>query len=346
MNGQRLASLKGVSADPINAAGIARVIGSRFDGNRDKALTGPEAWAFLREVMIRLEAAGLGRSGLTEPGRARGAEDVGGVRIGRLPFLFRGPERPSAGEPTRSAPHETRDALRHMTDFLTLRSADGRTLYTQLYAGYSASDRAAVRDALRARGYTHIYLYVVNEGDLGGAHFDGYRDARGFRDLLAELVDDGLAPVVWLAPDDAPTFHKTSERALPGLWDSFIPAIDDLVSSYVVGLEMDEYWSPAVQNRLGEHLDGLTDRPLFVHFGAGQWEGAKRPWVDGLIYQYGFRLTEQQIVERTRQLVARLHALGKTFIAGEYAYRVSEAHARRLGAAALRAGADGAGNGA
>ena len=164
MNGQRLASLKGVSADPINAAGIARVIGSRFDGNRDKALTGPEAWAFLREVMIRLEAAGLGRSGLTEPGRARGAEDVGGVRIGRLPFLFRGPERPSAGEPTRSAPHETRDALRHMTDFLTLRSADGRTLYTQLYAGYSASDRAAVRDALRARGYTHIYLYVVNRG--------------------------------------------------------------------------------------------------------------------------------------------------------------------------------------
>ena len=149
-----------------------------------------------------------------------------------------------------------------------------------------------------------------------------------------------------MAPDDAPTFHKTSERALPGLWDSFIPAIDDLVSSYVVGLEMDEYWSPAVQNRLGEHLDGLTDRPLFVHFGAGQWEGAKRPWVDGLIYQYGFRLTEQQIVERTRQLVARLHALGKTFIAGEYAYRVSEAHARRLGAAALRAGADGAGNGA
>ena len=62
--------------------------------------------------------------------------------------------------------------------------------------------------------------------------------------------------------------------------------------------------------------------------------------------QYGFRLSEQQIMEWTRQRVARLHALGKTFITGEYAYRVSEAHARRLGAAALRAGADGAGNGA
>ena len=105
----------------------------------------------------------------------------------------------------------------------------------------------------------------------------------------------------------------------------------------------DEYWSGDEQNQLGRHLDNLTDRPLFVHYTSGEWEGAKSEWVDGLIYQYGFGLSEGDVADRTAQLVSRLHPMGKTFIAGEYAYRVPEADARRLGAAALRAGADGVG---
>ena len=164
--------------------------------------------------------------------------------------------------------------------------------------------------------------------------------------MLQELVDDGLAPVVWLAPDDAPRFHADSARTLPRQWDSFIPAIDDLVSSYVVGLEMDEYWTAEEQDALGRHLNGLTDRPLFVHYLAGRWEGAKSSWVDGIIYQYGFGMSERQVEDRTRQLVGELHSRGKTFIAGEYGYRIPESESRRLGTAALRAGADGVGNGA
>ena len=319
----------------VNGVGeIIHSIGKNFDGNRDGTLTGLERLAFLQELASQL------RSELTtqEAGRQSGAPAVNPVQT------------TPASQPAESTPATTAlggdIGLNHVTDFLTLRANDGRTLYTHLYAGYSDSDRAAVREALKERGYTHIYLYAMNEGDYGGKTvFNGYRSPEQFRARLQELVDDGLAPVVWLVPDDAPSFHKDSAQTLPASWDRFIPIIDNLVSSYVVGLEMDEYWSGDEQDQLGRYLDGLTNRPLFVHYTSGEWEGAKSAWVDGLIYQYGFGLSEADVANRTAQLVSRLRPMGKTFIAGEYAYRVPEADARRLGAAALRAGADGVGNG-
>jgi hypothetical protein len=313
----------------VNGVGeIIQSIGKNFDGNRDGALSGLEKYAFLGELASQL--------GTREP-------------TSLVPVST--PVRTTPASPLGESPAGTTAltgdvGLNHVTDFLTLRSSDGRTLYTHLYAGYSDGDRAEVRDALKERGYTHIYLYAMNEGDYGGRTvFNGYQSPEQFRARLQELVDDGLAPVVWLAPDDAPTFHKDSAETLPDRWEQFIPAVDDLVASYVVGLEMDEYWSAGEQDRLGRHLDSLTDRPLFVHYTSGEWEGAKSDWVDGLIYQYGFGLSEGDVADRTTQLVSRLHPMGKTFIAGEYAYRVPEAEARRLGAAALRAGADGVGNG-
>ena len=319
----------------VNGVGeLIHSIGKHFDGNRDGALTGMERLAFLSELASQL------RSELTtsEDGNQSVAPATGPVQT-----------TPASGpaESTPSTSGLVGDIGRnHVTDFLTLRASDGRTLYTHLYAGYSDGDRAEVREALKERGYSHIYLYAMNEGDYGGKTvFNGYRSPEQFRARLQELVDDGLAPVLWLAPDDAPSFHKDSAQTLPASWDRFIPTVDDLVSSYVVGLEMDEYWTEDEQNQLGRYLDRLTNRPLFVHYSSGEWEGAKSGWVDGLIYQYGFGLSERDIADRTAQLVSRLRPMGKTFIAGEYAYRIPEADARRLGAAALRAGADGVGNG-
>ena len=322
---------------------IISKIGPQFDGNRNGSLTGVERYAFLGEVIRQLDTATPANTttSVSGPTASQGT--------GSTQPLHAGP----------SGDWSSIDAKRHVTDFLTLRLPSVRTpgddsnwhvkgaLYTHLYAGYSDSERAAVREALKDRGYSHIYLYAMNEGDYGGdTVFNGYSSPAKFRDMLQELVDDGLAPVVWLAPDDAPRFHADSARTLPRQWDSFIPAIDDLVSSYVVGLEMDEYWTAEEQDALGRHLNGLTDRPLFVHYLAGRWEGAKSSWVDGIIYQYGFGMSERQVEDRTRQLVGELHSRGKTFIAGEYGYRIPESESRRLGTAALRAGADGVGNGA
>jgi hypothetical protein len=257
---------------------------------------------------------------------------------------------PAGGTPAGRAPAGASppDPLAHRTDFLTMRGPGGETFYTHEYAGLPPAERAAIRAALKARGYTHLYLYAMNEGDYGGhVKFNYYDNPTGFRGILEELVRDGIAPVVWLAPDDAPRFHREHPPArIKELWDRFIPAVDGLVSSYTLGLEADEYWSSRQQEELGQHLRSLTERPIFVHYSPGQWEGAKADWASGLIYQYGFGLSEAQVEHRTRELVSRLSALGKTFIAGEYAHRVDEAQAQHLGAAALRGGAQGFGNGA
>jgi hypothetical protein len=113
----------------------------------------------------------------------------------------------------------------------------------------------------------------------------------------------------------------------------------------VLGLEMDEYWRAREYEQLGAHLGALTERPIFVHMRPGLWEPALSPWCRGVVYQYGFGKSADEIESVTRDLVPRLHAEGKIFIAGEYSVREPAAHAVALGDVALNAGADGFGNG-
>ena len=122
----------------------------------------------------------------------------------------------------------------HRTDFLTLPGVRSTLLLPgQLHL------LGSTLMTLQARGYTDIYLYVVNEGDFGGSvTFNWYEDPQGYREILEAVVRAGIRPVVWLAPDDAPGFHRNSANRLPTLWQTFIPAIDDLVGSYVLGLEL------------------------------------------------------------------------------------------------------------
>ena len=86
---------------------------------------------------------------------------------------------------------------------------------------------------------------------------------------------------------------------------------------YVPGLEADEYWSTVDQDRLGRHLRSLTRHSIFVHQSPGRSELARAAWASGLIYQYGFGLSEAEVEARTQELVARLAPLGKVRIAGE-----------------------------
>jgi hypothetical protein len=110
-------------------------------------------------------------------------------------------------------------------------------------------------------------------------------------------------------------------------------------------LGANEYWNDAELDRIGSTLNSQTSKPIYVHFTSGEWKGALKSWVSGLVYQYGFGLTEQQVEDRTRELVARMQQAGKTFIAGEYAFKADDATARRLGDAALRGGAQRFANG-
>ena len=229
----------------------------------------------------------------------------------------------------------------HRTDFLTL---DGK--HDMLgYAALSSDRRADIRASLRDRAYTHLYLYVIAENDIGLGYFNYYEKSDVYRSRLQEVRQEGLEPVVWLAPDDAPVFHRDSAETLPTIWNTFIPAVDDLVSAYVLGLELGEYWSSSEIRELGLHLNSLTDRPIYVHYNSGQLGEVYESWVDGILYQYLPPRTPESVRRETEQHAPRVQAAGKLFIAGEYAYMVPEHSAMELGATAVRAGADGFANG-
>jgi hypothetical protein len=229
----------------------------------------------------------------------------------------------------------TAPPLPHATDFL----AAG--IRTHPYAGYGDADRQRVREAMTSRQYRHVYVYAYNEQDYGGPEFDGLRNPEQFRQRLEELRAAGLAPVVWLFPDDAPIIHGTSTSALQGLLSGFVPKVDGLVSSYVLGLEIDEYWDSNKVNALGSTLRGLTAKKIGVHQTEGKWDLARASWCDYHVLQYGFGMTAQAVASMTKAAIA---AINKPVVAGEYELD-NEGRGKLLGDAAVAAGAAGFGNG-
>lgn len=252
--------------------------------------------------------------------------DGGGAQLDKPPPLDPPPAPPPPGGAS---------ALPHATDFLT---AGCRT---HLYATFDAVERERCRTVLQARSYTHFYIYAYNELDYGGPSFDLFAEPGRFRQLLAELRSAGLEPVVWLIPDDAGAIAATPARDIQAKLSAFVPVIDDLVSSYVLGLELDEYWLPPKVDSLGSRLSELTNKPIAVHQLPGKWDLCAFSWCDYLILQYGFDKTTSDIHRMTAEAIA---ALGKPVVAGEYE-TIDESRAIAFGNAGVSAGASGFGNG-
>jgi hypothetical protein len=228
-------------------------------------------------------------------------------------------------------------ALPHQTDFLSA------GCFTHTFAGLTSTARANCLHNIKSRGYTHFYLYAYNENGYGGPSFNYYLLPQAFRSYLQEIINQGLAPVVWLVPDDAKVMRQRSAGEVKAMLSQLVPQIDDLVSSYVLGLELDEYWGQAKVDDLGRHLDSLTQKEIGVHLKPGRWDYCQLDWCDYLVLQYGFGQTAPYIQQLTKQA---LSDLGKPVVAGEY-WRKSEGidGGKHLGDAGVAAGASGYGNG-
>jgi hypothetical protein len=225
--------------------------------------------------------------------------------------------------------------LPHATDFLTA------GCFTHVAPGLDPDQRASCIEGIKDRGYTHFYVYAYNENDYSGPSFDFYTDPPAYRDILQEIIDAGLKPVVWLHPDDAPINRVRTVAQLSARMSDLLPFIDDLVSSYVLGLELDEYWAQSKIDELGQHLDTLTDKKIAVHQLSGRWNVCRLAWCDYMMLQYGFGQTEDAIKTMTRRAI---DSLQRPVVAAEYSLS-DEAVSVSLGDAAVSVGASGFGNG-
>jgi hypothetical protein len=196
--------------------------------------------------------------------------------------------------------------------------------------------RRRVENALINQGDTHIYIYSQN-GDDGIGNVSPQSD---WEVRLDHLNSRGLRPVLWLMADDSPnlaskplSYHKSHNSEM-------VRRFDDKVDGYVIGLEVDEYWSAAQVREMVADLKAKTNKPVGVHLSPG----IKPEYLDNadIIYlQTGFDLNESQF----RAKVTEALSLGKPVIVSEYHMDSSSTVAKRYGDIACQMGAVGTGNG-
>jgi len=239
----------------------------------------------------------------------------------------------------------TTGTLPHKTDFLTFPACKAKGCGTTWYAAKAtAAERTTYRSDIIRRNYTHAYLSVTSS--TAGHLYYPSQDPNGpakFKALLQELVDSGIKPVVWLTSDSG-NWRNQSIDVIKNDLSNFIPVIDSLVNSYVLALEVDEYWTLDKSNQIGAHLDNLTSKPLADHQLPGKWDYCTS-WCDYMILQYGFGKTADGIKTMTGNAINSLSP--KPVVAGEYnTDENNEALSITLGNAALTRCAAGFGNGA
>jgi hypothetical protein len=204
------------------------------------------------------------------------------------------------------------------------------------------ADKVGMRNAAKAHGDTHIYLYTRNGGDNGGGfNLSSISPQPDWEAKLDELNNMGLKPVLWLTPDDSPSIVNQSLDAQKAHFSNMVARFDSRVTGYVTCLECDEYWSAAQVQALVAHLKSQTNKPVGVHmtpsFNAEYFANA-----DYVFLQTGFNKTPEQVKAMVAHAIA---VTGKPVVASEYHLESRSATARALGDAACAAGAIGTGNG-
>ena len=235
--------------------------------------------------------------------------------------------------------HQTYAAdLPQYADFLTIPACRAETTFYSNPAT-TASERAACRSAVKSRGYTHLYISIAHE------HANWFTSPAGFRPLLQELVDDDIEPVVFLTSDTG-AWKDGAIRAIKTDLNNVVPQIDELVSSYVIGIEADEYWTEGEADSIGAHMQKLTSKKIAVHQTSHRWDFCvKASWCDYMMLQYidpTTPITTAEISTITEEAKADLG--DKPIVGAEY-QGGSESASIPLGTAADAAGTRGFGNG-
>ena len=197
--------------------------------------------------------------------------------------------------------------------------------------------RKRMEDSLLANGDSHIYLYSQNEADDVG----GVSPKPDWESRINHLNSRGLRPVMWLMADDSPSLaalplskHKSHNAEI-------VRRFDSSVDGYVIGLEVDEYWTAAQTNEMILDLKKRTNKPIGVHL-TPSTPLAYVTHADVLYLQTGFGLSQEQFTEKVKAI---LSVTSKPVIVSEYHLNSSSLEARALGDIACQLGAMGTGNG-
>jgi len=250
--------------------------------------------------------------------------------------------------------------FRHMTGehdyligdwLLVITAGSGKVPLNHNAPTLSDADRKALLDFHRSNHLNLYSLYLQNNGDLGhvvnpflASDFNRFDLSRWheWERRFDALRDEGFILEFWLSSDQS---HALSDDQFMRFTDYAYARLGARREGlWVLGLEVDEYWSDGQRSTFGNHFQSknVYGRPLSIHFGPGTNPDRSKAWVDYVAVQYGFSNSAAQIVAKTE---ANRDA-GKPVYASEFAsLNTDDGTARRNMWAALMAGAGSIGNG-
>jgi hypothetical protein len=218
----------------------------------------------------------------------------------------------------------------------------------------SDADREEIVNDIKSGGYNSIFLYTLNQGDYDGKSVSPYQrgiiggafdDAKIqiWRDDLVNLIHQGIRPILWLVADESGVIRSASTIELKRYIQKMVHSFDDLPIMWVLGLEVDEYWSKAQADDLGIYLRSIAENPVGIHQLRGQTSMMTSDWVEFAVYQEGFKGDWTTIYSSALE---KQTAIGtKPLLFAEYEHGIIMPSFQK-GLAAAFAGSAGVGNGA
>jgi hypothetical protein len=218
---------------------------------------------------------------------------------------------------------------------------------------YTDGERQQILHNNVVNGHNTIFLYLMNQDrkivtpyldrkNIIGGEFDEAK-IQNWRAELLNMIALNLRPVLWLIPDDSPKVKSAPVSELKRYIHKMVTSFDDLPIMWVLGLEIDEYWSKAQSDDLGSYLRLLSVNPVGIHQRPGMTHYMTSPWVDFGAYQNGF--SGDWLSCYNAAIVKQAEIGNKPLLFAEYK-RGAGFTASQKGLAAMFGGSAGVGNGA
>jgi hypothetical protein len=216
------------------------------------------------------------------------------------------------------------------TDFLTAVSpGDNWKKWSSLfYLARTKSQRKTIREALVAAQYNSIYLFTLNQDVIsfspyGSGSFSvdtsqlNQSRVNEWKSAIEELIANQLKPFIWLAGDDSPKVAKMSLSAWKNYVVDMVAAFESYPIVWVIGLEVDEYWSTGQVEERRAYLMKKTQHPVGVHLTTIESKNKKTPYQNGFDFVMGQFASPQSNAKYVEQVKAYLIS-GIPYIASEF----------------------------
>ncbi|NOZ01135.1 MAG: hypothetical protein GXP54_04520, partial [Deltaproteobacteria bacterium] len=222
------------------------------------------------------------------------------------------------------------------TDFLTAVSqgTDIIGYNTHCYLAQGASKKQTIANALAGSQYNSIYIYTLNQGDYkgggnivtpygnGGWSFDtnalnAGRVAQWQSDIEALIYTYHLKPFLWLAADDSPDIDHAPLSKWKTYVDQMVAAFEQYPIVWVLGLEVDEYWSCAEVSERRAYLQSVTAHVVGVHLTISKTKDVNTCYKDG----FDFIMAQFNSPQSNAQYVSDVNSyvlLYRPYIAAEF----------------------------